>query len=99
MKDYIAYYVAYILIAGGLGLSIENLIILFRYFRERKSVTIPPFLGGIFLMVGMMAVFPGAGKFWYLFLMLDVSFYVWPCMLVVCVFEGFMKLVRFLRNK
>lgn len=99
MTDYVAYYVAYILIAGGLGLSIENLIILFRYFRERKSGTIPPFLGGIFLMVGMMAVFPGAKKFWYLFLMLDVSFYVWPCMLVVCVFEGFMKLVRFLKNK
>lgn len=92
-------YVAYILIAAGLGLSIENLIIVFRYLRGRKAGTIPPFFGGIFLMLGMMAVFPGAKKFWYLFLMLDVSFYVWPCMLVVCVFEGFMKLVRFLRNK
>ena len=52
---------------AGFGISLSNLLDLIAYFRQRKSCTVIPFLGGLFLMLGVNIAYPAAARFWYLF--------------------------------
>lgn len=87
----------YFLIFAGFGISLSNLLDLIAYFRRRKSCTVIPFFGGLFLMLGVNIAYPAAARFWYLFLMMDVSFFIMPYMLISVIVGSVYK--YFVKNK
>lgn len=85
---------SYVLIVAGLMISAGNLHTIIKYFNDGKTGTIPPFFGGVYLMLGVTIAFPVARKYWYLFLMLDVSFYVWPYIIGCVIMKGVYLIVK-----
>ncbi|QTD46382.1 hypothetical protein [Ottowia testudinis] len=76
----------YLLIVSGLIVCFSNFKAVLNYLFSRKMASMPPFFGGIMLMFGVNLKFPDSVNYWFLFLMADVTFFVYPVSL-------FMKLI------